>query len=64
MTDATALGQALGLIATMQAREQLSQEDALLVRDAGRRRMTQADRVAFTEMAAARQADMQTREPC
>src|SRR5216683_8106347 len=29
-TDATAVGQALGLIATVQAREQLSQEDALL----------------------------------
>jgi signal transduction histidine kinase len=58
-TDATAVGQALGLIATAQAREQLSQEDALLAGMLAGQRMTQNDRVAFTQMAAARQAYLQ-----
>ncbi len=58
-TDATAVGQALGLIATVQAREQLSQEDALLAGMLAGQRMTQNDRVAFTQMAAARQAYLQ-----
>src|SRR5438132_1642206 len=58
-TDATAVGQGLGLIATTQAREQLSQEDALLAGMLAGQRMTQNDRVAFTQMAAARQADLQ-----
>jgi signal transduction histidine kinase len=58
-TDATAVGQALALIATTQAREQLSQEDALLSGMLAGQRMTQNDRVAFTQMAGARQADLQ-----
>ncbi|MGH3234549.1 MAG: sensor histidine kinase, partial [Streptosporangiaceae bacterium] len=53
------LGPAVGLIATVQAREQLSQEDALLAGMLAGRRMTLADRVAFTNMAAARQANLQ-----
>jgi signal transduction histidine kinase len=51
------LPQAIGLIALVQAREQLSQEDALLTGALAGRRMTQKDRVAFTGMTAARQAD-------
>ena len=50
--------QAIGLIATVQAREQLAQEDALLAGMLAGQRMTQKDRVAFTNMAATRQADM------
>ena len=50
--------QAIGLIATVQAREQLAQENALLAGMLAGHRMTQKDRVAFTNMAAARQADM------
>ena len=50
--------QAVGLIATVQAREQLAQEDALLTGMLAGHRMTQKDRVAFTNMAATRQADM------
>ena len=51
------LPQAIGLIAAVQAREQLSQEDALLFGMLVGRKMTQKDRVAFTDLAAARQAD-------
>ena len=50
--------QAIGLIATVQAREQLAQEHALLAGMLAGHRMTQKDRVAFTNMAATRQADM------
>ena len=50
--------QAIGLIATVQAREQLAQENALLAGMLAGHRMTQKDRVAFTNMAATRQADM------
>ena len=50
--------QAVGLIATVQAREQLSQEHALLAGMLAGQRMTQRDRVAFTNMAATRQADV------
>jgi signal transduction histidine kinase len=50
------LPQAIGLIATVQAREQLSQEDALLSGMLAAKRGTAEDRVAFTQMAAARQA--------
>jgi signal transduction histidine kinase len=53
------LGPAVGLIATVQAREQLSQEHALLAGMLAGRRITLADRVAFTNMAAARQANLQ-----
>ncbi len=51
------LGQSVGLIATIQAREQLSQEDALLSGMLAADRITTRNRVAFTQMAAARQAD-------
>jgi signal transduction histidine kinase len=50
---------AIGLIATVQAREQLSQETALMAGMLAGRRMTVADRVAFTNMAAGRQAQLQ-----
>ena len=49
--------QAIGLIATVQAREQLSQEQALLAGMLATHKMTQRDRVAFTNLAATRQAD-------
>jgi signal transduction histidine kinase len=58
-TDTSQLGQATGLIATVQAREQLSQEDALLSGMLAGMRMTAKDRVALTGMAATRQADAQ-----
>jgi signal transduction histidine kinase len=58
-TDTSQLGQAMGLIATVQAREQLSQEDALLSGMLAGMRMTAKDRVALTGMAATRQADAQ-----
>jgi signal transduction histidine kinase len=51
------LPQAIGLIAAVQAREQLSQEDALLTGMLVGKRITAKDRIAFTDMAAARQAD-------
>ena len=57
MSDSGQLGQATGLIAIIQAREQLSQEDALLAGMLAGKRITAADRLAFTNMAAARQAD-------
>src|ERR1700730_11791704 len=50
--------QAVGLIATVQAREQLSEEDALLAGMLAGQRMSQKDHVAFTQMAPTRQADM------
>jgi signal transduction histidine kinase len=52
------LGPAVGLIDTVQAREELSQEQALLAGVLAGRKMTLADRVAFTNMAAARQANL------
>jgi signal transduction histidine kinase len=51
------LPQAIGLIAAVQAREQFSQEDALLAGMLAGGRLTQKNRAAFTDMAAARQAD-------
>ncbi|MGD0608856.1 MAG: nitrate- and nitrite sensing domain-containing protein, partial [Streptosporangiaceae bacterium] len=57
-TDAAAVGQALGLIATVQAREQLSQEWALLGGMLAGNRMTRIDRVTIAEAAATRQADL------
>jgi signal transduction histidine kinase len=48
--------QAVGLIATVQAREQLSQEDALLSGMLAARRITAQNRIAFADMAATRQA--------
>ena len=50
---------AIGLIATVQAREELSQENALLAGMLAGRRITAADRVAFAGMAGARQTDLQ-----
>jgi len=52
------LGPAVGLIDTVQAREELSQEQALLAGVLAGRRMTLADREALTNMAAARQANL------
>src|SRR5436190_1126968 len=52
------LGPAVGLIDTVQAREELSQEHALLAGMLAGRRMTLADRVALMNMAAARQANL------
>ena len=50
---------ALGLIATVQAREQLSQETALLAGMLAGQRETAADRVAFASMAGGRQSQLQ-----
>jgi signal transduction histidine kinase len=50
---------AIGLIATVQAREQLSQEDALVAGMLAGQRITPADRVAFAGMAGARQTQLQ-----
>ena len=49
--------QAIGLIATVQAREQLSQEHALLAGMLAARKMPQQDRLAFNDVAATRRAD-------
>jgi len=49
--------QAVGLIATVQAREQLSQEDALLSGMLAAKRITAKNRIAFNDLAATRQAD-------
>ena len=53
------LSQAIGLIAEVQAQEQLSQENALLTGMLAGKKMTPKDRAAFTAMAATRQADSQ-----
>jgi len=58
LTNAVAAGQALGLIATVSAREALSQEYALLSGMLAGQRMTQADRAAFAVMTATRQGDI------
>jgi signal transduction histidine kinase len=60
LTDAAAVGQALGLIATVQAREELSQEWALLGGMLAGDQLTPDDRVAFTQAAAGRHADLQS----
>ena len=52
------LGPAVGLIDTVQAREELSQEQALLAGVLAGRKMPLADREALTNMAAARQANL------
>jgi signal transduction histidine kinase len=49
--------QAIGLIATVQGREQLSQEHALLAGMLAARKMPQQDRLAFNDAAATRRAD-------
>jgi Nitrate and nitrite sensing len=56
------LGPAIGLIATVQAREALSQEYALLAGMLAGHRAAPADRVAFTKLAAARLANLQHAE--
>jgi signal transduction histidine kinase len=58
LTNAVAAGQALGLIATVSAREALSQEHALLSGMLAGHRSTQADRAAFSQMVATRQGDI------
>jgi signal transduction histidine kinase len=58
LTNAVAAGQALGLIATVSAREALSQEYALLSGMLVGQRSTQADRAAFSQMVATRQGDI------
>ena len=58
LTNATAAAQALGLIATVSAREALSEEYALLSGVLAGNRITQADRAALAEMAATRQGDL------
>ena len=58
VNNATAAGQALGLIATVSAREALSQEYALLSGVLAGHRESLADRAAFAEMAATRQGDV------
>src|SRR5580700_9563412 len=50
---------AIGLIAAVQAREQLSQEDALLAGMLAGKKITAKNRVAFTDIAASRQAESQ-----
>ncbi|MFY9930987.1 MAG: nitrate- and nitrite sensing domain-containing protein, partial [Streptosporangiaceae bacterium] len=52
-------GQAIALITIVQAREELSQEQALLAGVLAGQRMTGQDRIAFTNVAATRQADLQ-----
>jgi signal transduction histidine kinase len=59
MTNATAASQSLGLIGTVSAREALSQEDALLSGMLAANKASAADRAAFTEMVATREADLQ-----
>ena len=58
LTNAVAAGQALGLIATVSAREALSQEYALVSGMLAGQRSTQADRAAFSQMVATRQGDI------
>jgi signal transduction histidine kinase len=58
LTNAVAAGQALGLIATVSAREALAQEYALLSGMLAGQRSTQADRAAFSQMVATRQGDI------
>jgi signal transduction histidine kinase len=54
-TNVPAAGQSLGVIATAQAREGLSQEDALLAGALAARRMAPAERAAFSQAAEQRQ---------
>ena len=58
LTNATAAGQALGLIALVSAREALSQEYALVSGMLAGKRATTADHAAFAEMVAVRQGDL------
>jgi hypothetical protein len=56
------LAPAIGLIATVQAREELSQESALLAGMLAGQRISAADRVAFAGMATGREAQLQSAE--
>ncbi len=58
MTNATAASQALGLIASVSAREALSQEDALLAGMLAANKASPADRGAFAEISSTRQGDL------
>jgi signal transduction histidine kinase len=58
LTNATAAGQALGLIASVSTREALSEEYALLSGMLAGDRMSQTDRAAFAVMAATREGDL------
>jgi signal transduction histidine kinase len=58
LTNATAAGQALGLIASVSTREALSEEYALLSGMLAGNRMSQTDRAAFAVMAATREGDL------
>jgi signal transduction histidine kinase len=58
MTNATAASQALGLIASVSAREALSQEQALLAGMLIANKASAADRGAFAEIASTRQGDV------
>jgi signal transduction histidine kinase len=61
-TEVPAADQALGIIASAQAREGLSQEDALLAGALAAHRMSLAARGAFNQAAALRQADLASAE--
>ncbi len=61
-TDGYAAAQGLGLIAMVQSREDLSQQDALLAGMLAGKRMTPADRAAFSQLAAGSQASLQDAE--
>ncbi|MBV9208253.1 MAG: nitrate- and nitrite sensing domain-containing protein [Actinobacteria bacterium] len=58
LSNASAAGQALGMIAIVSAHEALSQEYALLSGVLAGQRITQADRAAFAEMVATRQGNL------
>ncbi len=57
LTDATASEQSLGLIGSVEAHENLEQEDAVLAGALASGTLTVADRAAFDEIAAERQAN-------
>jgi signal transduction histidine kinase len=58
LTDATASEQSLGLIASVAARENLEEEDAVLAGALAARTLSVQDRAAFDEAAAERQANL------
>jgi Nitrate and nitrite sensing/Histidine kinase-, DNA gyrase B-, and HSP90-like ATPase len=58
ITDASAASQGLGLIATINAREDVSEQDAVLAGALASGSLTGADRVAFSQAAGRQQDDM------
>jgi signal transduction histidine kinase len=58
LTDASAAEQSLGLIGSVEAHENLEQEDAVLAGALAAKTLTVQDRAAFDEIAAERQANM------